>query len=126
MNKFRTMALFLVGAAAALQGCATKTYGRQGELTDYERQSMSCREIDLETAKVQGFIAYVHDDSHFDGRQMLAILGDFGVGNHMERNAALESANRRQSELRTLSIARNCPPPATAPPPTASASQPSV
>ena len=42
----------------SIQGCATKTYGRQGTLTSYEKDSMTCREIDLETAKVRGFIDY--------------------------------------------------------------------
>ena len=43
-----SLLLMLVG----IQGCATKTYGRQGTLTNYEKDSMSCREIDLEIAKV--------------------------------------------------------------------------
>ncbi|HCK4788280.1 TPA: hypothetical protein N0H43_006716, partial [Pseudomonas aeruginosa] len=45
-------AVMLAGLSVA--GCSTKNYGRQPELTDFERQTMSCREIDLEQAKVQG------------------------------------------------------------------------
>ncbi|MFY0014716.1 hypothetical protein ABTP72_19680, partial [Acinetobacter baumannii] len=41
-------AVMLVSLSVA--GCATKNYGRQPELTDFERQTMSCREIDLAQA----------------------------------------------------------------------------
>lgn len=92
----------------AMQGCATKTYGRQGELTSYEKDSMTCREIALEQAKVNGYIRHVNKESEFSGRDVLAILGDFGIGNAMEKSAALESANKRMDELDTLSRARRC------------------
>jgi hypothetical protein len=93
---------------AFLQGCATKTYGRQGTLTDFEKQSMSCREIELERAKVNGFIDHVNKESEFSGRDVLAILGDFGIGNNLEKSAALESANKRLSELKNLHEAKSC------------------
>ncbi|MEJ1959687.1 MAG: hypothetical protein WDM70_09950 [Nitrosomonadales bacterium] len=56
---------------------------------------MNCREIDLETAKVNGFIDQVNKESEFSGRDVLAILGDFGIGNNLEKSTALESANKR-------------------------------
>ncbi len=108
------MRLFIAGAAvmilivSVLQGCATKHYGRQGMLTSYEKTSMSCREIDLEMAKVRGFIDQVNEESEFSGRDVLAILGDFGVGNSMERGAALKSANKRLKELGDLRTAKGC------------------
>ena len=83
--KIYTIAAILV--FIALQGCATKHYGRQGQLTAYEKGTMSCREIDLEMAKVRGFIDHVNKESEFSGRDVLAILGDFGIGNSMEKSA---------------------------------------
>ncbi|MDO9205074.1 hypothetical protein, partial [Methylotenera sp.] len=59
----------------SVHGCATKTYGRQGILTSYEKDSMTCREIELETAKVRGFIDHVNKESEFSGRDVLAIIG---------------------------------------------------
>lgn len=97
-------------AVALSAGCATKHYGRQGTLTDFEKASMTCREIDLETAKVRGFINHVNKESEFSGRDVLAILGDFGIGNAMERSAALDSANERLSELSLLKNKKNCQP----------------
>jgi hypothetical protein len=105
---------YIVAAATAalavtvLAGCATKTYGRQGDLTSFEQSSMTCREIDLEEAKVQGFIQHVDDESSFSGRSVLSFMGDFGIGNTMEKSAALDSANKRLKALQAARQARNC------------------
>ena len=48
--------VLVAGIVVLLAGCATKNYGRQGELTDYEKNTMSCRELALEQAKVMGFL----------------------------------------------------------------------
>ncbi len=92
----------------SVQGCATKTYGRQGSLTSYEQDTMTCREIDLEAAKVRGFMDHVNKESEFSGRDVLAILGDFGIGNNMEKSAAIESANKRLEQLRVQHNAKKC------------------
>lgn len=104
----KAVILVLLTATVAIQGCATKTYGRQGSVTDYERDTLTCREIDIELAKVQGFVEHVNTESQFSGRDVLAILGDFGIGNSMERSAALESATVRTQQLRALRIAKSC------------------
>ncbi|MDK3025450.1 hypothetical protein QO239_22895 [Cupriavidus taiwanensis] len=91
----------------ALQGCATKNYGRQGNLTDFEKQTMSCREIELEQAKVQGFIQHVDKESEFDGRSVLSFLGDFGIGNVIEKDSAMKSANDRAYQLQ-MKAYRGC------------------
>lgn len=100
-----TVSVFVILSS---QGCATKTYGRQGTLTNYEKESMSCREIELESAKVRGFIDHVNKESEFSGRDALAIIGDFGIGNSMEKSAALESANKRLEQLNDQRIAKKC------------------
>lgn len=89
-------------AAVALAGCSTKNYGRQPDLTSFEKTALSCREIDLEQAKVQGFIQHVNEESGFDGRSVLSFLGDFGIGNTMEKHNALASATTRLAELNNL------------------------
>ena len=104
--------IFVSALASVLlvQGCATKTYGRQGTLTGFEKDTMSCREIDLEIAKTRGFIDQVNKESAFSGRDVLAILGDFGIGNSMEKSAALESANKRSEQLAELRTTKKCGP----------------
>lgn len=108
MIRALSIAALLAVSLTAMQGCATKTYGRQGTLTDFEKNSLTCREIDLELARTRGFIDHVNKESEFSGRDVLAILGDFGIGNSMERTAALESANKRAELLGTLRVARKC------------------
>jgi hypothetical protein len=98
----------LIAGVGVFQGCATKTYGRQGLVTDYEKSTLSCREIDLEIARTHGFIAQVNKESEFSGRDVLAILGDFGIGNSLERGAAIESANRRIDQLGQLRANGRC------------------
>ena len=93
----------------AMQGCATKTYGRQSTLTSFEKDSMTCREIDLDLAKTRGFVDHVNKESEFSGKDVLAILGDFGIGNNMEKSAALASANSRIESLEALRRTKQCP-----------------
>lgn len=106
MNK--TWMVLGLAAVTAITGCSTKNYGRQPELTSFERQTMTCREIDLEEAKVHGFLAHVREESEFDGRSVLSFLGDFGIGNLMERDAAVESANKRLGQLSEAKRRQGC------------------
>ena len=107
MNKFILSAAALL-VLSSVSGCATKHYGRQGALSSVEKDSMTCREIDLEIAKVRGFIDHVNKESEFSGLDVLAILGDFGIGNNLEKSSALESANKRIEQLNEQRNARKC------------------
>lgn len=106
-KRFASVALGLL-AVTAVVGCSTKNYGRQPELTSFERQTLTCREIDLEEAKVQGFLSHVRDESQFDGRSVLSFLGDFGIGNMMERDAAVDSASKRLIQLSEAKSRQRC------------------
>ncbi|WP_236175549.1 MULTISPECIES: hypothetical protein [Pseudomonas aeruginosa group] len=108
MNKEVRIATLLLLAGLTVSGCSTKNYGRQPDLTDFESRTMSCREIDLEQAKVQGFLAHVQEESEFDGRSVLSFLGDFGIGNVMEKDAAIESANKRMGQLSSAKVQQGC------------------
>lgn len=101
--------LALAAALGALAGCATKTYGRMSPLTDFERQTMTCREIALEQARVQGFLDQVYGEAgQFDGRAVLAFLGDFGIGNSLELDAATKSAYHRRMQLDYEHMNKQC------------------
>ena len=108
MKHITKLSLVAVVTIVALQGCATKHYGRQGTLSAYEKDTMTCREIDLEMAKVRGFIDHVNKESEFSGKDVLSILGDFGIGNSMEKSSAIESANNRLDALRELNGNKEC------------------
>ncbi|WP_080307016.1 hypothetical protein [Burkholderia pseudomallei] len=98
----------MAAVAIVLGGCATKNYGRMGNLTDYERNTMDCREINLEIARVDGFLSHVDEESEFDGRSVLSFLGDFGIGNVLEKDAAKKSARDRRQALDALRATKQC------------------
>jgi len=98
----------LISLAIILTGCATKNYGRQGMLTDFEKTTMSCRELELEEARVMGFLAHIDKESEFDGRSVLSFLGDLGIGNMMEKDGAVKSANERLAALHVERARKNC------------------
>jgi hypothetical protein len=100
--------LGLVTVLTTVSGCATKHYGRQGDVTPYEKTTLTCREIALETAKIDGFIAQVDTESQFSGRSVLSFLGDFGIGNVLEKDAAIKSANDRRRTLNNLAAQKGC------------------
>lgn len=100
--------LLIATVVMTLSGCATKNYGRQGEITEYERSTMTCREADLEIAKVHGYLSHVEKESQFDGRSVLSFLGDFGIGNLMEKNNAVSAANTRLAQLQDIRTEKGC------------------
>ncbi|WP_367394545.1 hypothetical protein [Cupriavidus sp. Agwp_2] len=102
----RTMAA--AAAILAMTGCATKNYGTQAPLTDFERQNLSCREIQLEQAKVMGFAQQVDKESQFSGRDVLAAFGDFGIGNSLAKSNAIDSATLRYHQLATAAYESGC------------------
>lgn len=106
--KWKKISLLILCITFSLTGCATKNYGRKGELTQYEKEKMTYREIALEKAKVQGFIEHVEKESKFNGRSVLSFLGDFGVGNVIEKGEALKSANRQLEQLKKVENKKGC------------------
>ncbi|WP_373379874.1 hypothetical protein [Cupriavidus nantongensis] len=90
-----------------LQGCATKNYGTQPPLTDFERQTLTCREIELEKARVQGFRAQIDGKwARMDARDLLAF--DFGIGNHIAFSEAVDSAEKRTQQLEAVATEKGC------------------
>lgn len=98
--------------ATALSGCATKHYGRTGAVTQTERDTMTCRELELEIERTRGWLDRVNKESEFSGADVLAILGDFGIGNAMEKSAALKSGNDRLQQLQGAKASKCSSPPA--------------
>ncbi|HJW26531.1 MAG TPA: hypothetical protein VJ576_16670 [Rhodocyclaceae bacterium] len=95
-------------AALALQGCATKEFGRQGALSDYERGAMSCRDIEMEMTRVVGFVEYVNKSTAHQWYDVPAALENRWIGNTREKSAALDSANTRMVQLWTLHDNKKC------------------
>lgn len=98
----------LVFVLCCLSACSTKNYGRLSPLTSTEKKDLTCREIDIEISKVSGFLDMVEDESSFDVKSVLSFLGDFGIGNVMEKDAAIKSARIRLKQLHDLKAQKNC------------------
>lgn len=95
--------LFLVS------GCATKRYGRMQPVTGYERQNYSCDDIELELQRIVAFRQQISEGAEINIASVGGFLGDFGIGNAMEKNAAERTANERETELRNLKSSKGCP-----------------
>lgn len=101
--------LLVAGLVLALAACATQRYGRLSPLSEAEKQNLTCREISIEIAKAEEFIFQTkRARSDTSGMHVLGFLGDFGIGNVMEGNAAEMSGEVRLKDLKDLSTRRAC------------------
>lgn len=100
--------LMLGLAVLAAGGCATKRYGRVEPLTGIEASAYDCREIRIEAAKVVALRQAVLTSNRGDLREAAAFLGDFGIGNAIERRDALKSADARWAGLEQLWAEKRC------------------
>lgn len=94
----------------SLIACATQRYGREAAVSPGERRSLTCEQLALEIEKTEFFIADVQRQRRdTTGAHVLGFLGDFGIGNVMEGDAAEASGMDRLSQLKDLQSERNCP-----------------
>lgn len=129
--------LVVLTVALASGGCATKRYGRVQSLTTAERQFYSCPAIEVEIAKVEAFRLQIAQGAQFNGASVMGFLGDWGIGNASEKNAAERTATERMTNLLALRAEKGCGAairtdqdgnmrPAPVPEPTPSAAAPSA
>jgi hypothetical protein len=78
------------------------------EVTAIENKVYDCSEIEIEIAKVDAFILDVQKNVKMDVRAVAGILGDFGIGNSMEKNEALKSAYQRLAQLKEMRVEKGC------------------
>ena len=90
-------------------GCATKWYGRLQPLTGEETGAYSCEDIKLELSKIDAFELQVAEGAEFSALSVFSFLGDFGIGNTIEKNAAIKTAKERRVQLNDMSASKGCP-----------------
>ena len=72
-------------------------------------QESICRDTRIELAKSQEFIQSIRAQrSNTNAAHVFGFLGDFGIGNTMEGNAAEASGEIRARELQNLAVQENC------------------
>ena len=78
-------------------------------LSEAERTQYTCRDIDLELAKVSRFRARMADMERFE--PLLAdesFVGGFGSASTIHRNYTERTAARREVQLKDLRIEKQC------------------
>lgn len=106
----RVMRATFILCCLLLTGCATQHLGREQNLTAAERDSYTCQQIDLEIAKVDGFLTDADKEwSETHARHVLAFFVDFGIGNHHEWSDAIDSADARRAQLLKARYVHDCP-----------------
>jgi hypothetical protein len=99
----------LLAVMLVLAGCATQRFGRLSPLSETEKQTLTCREIGIEIAKAEEFLFQTRRTrKDTNAAHVLGFLGDFGIGNSMEGNAAEQSGDVRLKELKDLSVRKTC------------------
>jgi len=110
INKlFKNNVIVFVCLVLFTSACATKRYGRMQPVTGYEAKSYSCEEIKTELSKVDAFELQVAEGAEFSALSIASFLGDLGIGNIIEKDAALKTAKARRVQLNDLAAAQNCP-----------------
>ncbi|KHE06420.1 hypothetical protein [Citrobacter braakii] len=93
-------------AIGLLVGCATKQYPQAPAVTGEESAALDCTGIKQEIAKTHSVQNEIESTGQFDGRTVLGVLGDFGIGNGMAKSEARKKAQARLQQLESLKAVR--------------------
>ncbi|MEO0955699.1 MAG: hypothetical protein AAFY12_11950 [Pseudomonadota bacterium] len=103
------MKSFMIAAmCVVLVGCATKRYPMATELSAVERAELTCRELNIELAKVAETRAQIADTAEIDWRSGAAFIADFGIGNAMAKSEADAALANRETSIQSALAAKNC------------------
>lgn len=103
------MKYFAIFAMLLFTSCSTQRYGRLTEVSATEKQVYTCKDLQIELAKTEEFLNSVRMQRHdTNGAHVMGFLGDFGIGNVMEGDAAELSGEQRLKQLKDLSAEKRC------------------
>ncbi len=91
-----------------VSACATKRYDRLQPVSDTEKRFYSCRDIEIELSKVDEARRQLVEGSEINAASVAGFLGDFGIGNAMEKNEAEKSILQRELALKELRANKEC------------------
>lgn len=94
--------VFVVAIAGLLSACATKQYPQSPSVTGEETATFDCQAIKQEIAKTHSVQQEIESTGEFDGRTVLGVLGDFGIGNGLAKTDARKKAQARLNQLESL------------------------
>jgi len=102
------MKWFLLVAALFVVGCATKQYPIAVPLSNAETNLMDCKDLELEVVKAEQVEQKINETGEFDGKSVLGVLGDFGIGNNMAKNDARKALSERKQTIRDAQVEKGC------------------
>lgn len=105
------------GIALSLTACATKQSPLVTHVSHAESSAMDCSAAKLDLARTRSVLQDIESTGRFDGRTVLGILGDFGIGNGLAKNHARQKATARLKQLEALSASLCQPEPVSFRPP---------
>ncbi|GAB4591862.1 lipoprotein [Edwardsiella tarda] len=94
--------LIITLSILAISGCATKQYPQAAKLSNEESSAMDCNALKIEIAKTLSIQQDIEKTGEFDGRTVLGVLGDLGVGNGIAKTEARKKAQNRLNQLNTI------------------------
>jgi hypothetical protein len=106
--KYVTLLAASILLILSIHGCATKRYGRLQPVTGQEMSKYTCDDIKIEQSKIDAFELQVEKESEFSALSVASFLGDFGIGNVIEKDAAVKTAKERKVALNDLSASKGC------------------
>ncbi|MCM7687612.1 hypothetical protein M8S61_08150 [Enterobacter asburiae] len=89
-----------------VSGCATKQYPQAPSVTSEEASALDCKAVTQEIAKMHSVQTEINTTGEFDGRTVLGVLGDFGIGNGIAKTEAQKKATARLTQLESLKTAK--------------------
>ena len=100
----KVITISIVVSLLLVVGCAVRRHGRLIPVVPSEANSYTCEQVIIEIDKCNAFIKEVSGKNRkFTGGDVLAFLGDFGIGDSWEVSDAIDSATKRISQLEDIS-----------------------
>ncbi|WP_411705107.1 hypothetical protein [Edaphovirga cremea] len=86
-------------------GCATKQYPQTPMISTEEARLLDCKQIQQEIVKTKSIEMEIERTGDFDGKTVLGVLGDLGIG----KGDARKKVAARLTQLDAIKTAKQCP-----------------
>jgi hypothetical protein len=101
-------ALPAVIALFALIGCAALRYDRLSPVSQSEKQTLTCEQIEFEITKTESFLKDLQDPKRITAAGVIDLLSTHGMVDSKEYDDAVESGTLRRAELYRLQWDKSC------------------
>ncbi len=100
--------LLIAATTIAVSACATKRYPIATPMSPGEASLLSCENLALELVRTDQVEKQINETGQFDGKTILGVLGDFGIGNGMAKEEARSALAERRRTIREAQLSKGC------------------